>query len=435
MSLGPPVLGHGVGQVYESPIPLWLYLLGAAATVALSFILRALSRSDLRVLVEKRVAGPRGAAILRGAFRTLGIFFIALMLVAGIVVRGEGFTTATLLFWLGLVVGTVFLSSLLDGIWGAADPWANLESLYRIEGVETARRTPPWWLGPVLLYALFWFELVSGAGFEDFWVVTVVVLYSIYAFSLRAAFHEDWARADPFSILFGFAGRIAPLRLGDDGIFARSPLAGIDEREPMDRALFASVFVILASTTLDNIRETVAWTDFRLSTGLDALPPRLLDSLAFVVFGIMFLAPFLLATSTARRWKKDDSVVGVARRFGWSLVPIGVAYVLSHNAPLLITGVPRLVALLSDPFELGWNLFGTASAFGGFAPSPKLVWFLEVALIVGGHILGVLSAHRTAVRLAPSHGAAVRSQYALTGLMTMYTVVTLALLAQPLVSS
>jgi hypothetical protein len=435
MSFVIPALGHGVGQVYESPIPLWLYLVGAAATVSLSFVLRALSRRDPGPLVEKRIAGPRPAAILRGTFRTLGIFFFALMLVSAIVVRSEGFTIATLLFWLGLVVGMVFLSALLDGIWAAADPWANLEDLYRIEGVETARRSPPWWLGPALLYALFWFELVSDVGFEDFWIVTVVVLYSIYAFSLRAAFGGEWTRADPLSILFGFAGRIAPLRLGNDGIYARSPLTGIDEHEPMDRALFVSIFVMLASTTLDNIRETVTWTDFRLSTGLDALPPRLLDSLAFVAFGFLFAAPFLLATSTARKWRKDESVVGIGRRFGWSLVPIGVAYILSHNAPLLITGVPRLIALLSDPFALGWNLFGTAHAFGSFAPSPKLVWFLEVILIVGGHILGVLSAHRTAVRLAPSHGAAVRSQYALTGLMTLYTVATLALLAQPLVSS
>ena len=36
----------------------------------------------------------------------------------------------------------------------------------------------------------------------------------------------------------------------------------------------------LASTTLDNIRETVAWTDFRSSTGLDALDARLVDSVA-----------------------------------------------------------------------------------------------------------------------------------------------------------
>ncbi len=384
-------------------------------------------------MTERRVAGARAAGVVRTVFKVGGVALLALMLIAGIVVRSEGLTTTSLLFWLGLVVGMVFLSSIVGGVWAATDPWATLEDLYRIEGVETARRTPPWWIGPALVYALFWFELVSGVGFDDFWVVTVLIGYSIYAFTLRAVFAENWDTADPLSILFGFAGRIAPLRLGKDGIYARSPLAGIDEHEPMTKALFASLFVVLASTTLDNIRETVAWTDFRNSTGLDALDARLVDSLAFAAFALLFLAPFLLAMLTARR--REESVVMAGRRFGWSLVPIGIAYVLSHNAPLLITGVPQLIRLLADPFDLGWNILGAGGAFADFQASPRVVWFLEIALIVGGHILGVLSAHRIAVRLAPSHGAAVRSQYALTGLMTLYTVATLALLAQPLVSS
>ncbi|MGH2747082.1 MAG: hypothetical protein ACRDKB_04050, partial [Actinomycetota bacterium] len=124
-----------------------------------------------------------------------------------------------------------------------------------------------------------------------------------------------------------------------------------------------------------------------------------------------------------------------SRRFGWSLIPIAIAYVLAHNAPLLIIGIPQLVRELSDPFALGWNLFGTANAFGGFVPSARLVWFLEIVIIVGGHILGVLSAHRIAVSLGTSRRAAVRSQYALTGLMSFFTVTTLWLLAQPLVAS
>ena len=123
----------------------------------------------------------------------------------------------------------------------------------------------------------------------------------------------------------------------------------------------------------------------------------------------------------------------VARRFGWSLVPIGIAYVLAHNAPLVLTGVPELLRALSDPLDRGWNLLGTGSALEGFFPSPALVWFLEIGLIVGGHILGVLAAHRTAVRLGRSHRAAVRSQFALTALMSIFTITTLWLLSQPLV--
>jgi hypothetical protein len=61
------------------------------------------------------------------------------------------------------------------------------------------------------------------------------------------------------------------------------------------------------------------------------------------------------------------------------------------------------------------------------------VWFVEIALIVGGHILAVLAAHRTAWRIGGSRVVALRSQYALTALMSLYTVATLWLLAQPLV--
>lgn len=71
---------------------------------------------------------------------------------------------------------------------------------------------------------------------------------------------------------------------------------------------------------------------------------------------------------------------------------------------------------------------------GSFTPSPALVWFIEIALIVAGHILGVVAAHSATLRLSTSHRAAVGSQVALTALMTALTVVTLWLLAQPLVA-
>jgi hypothetical protein len=203
----------------------------------------------------------------------------------------------------------------------------------------------------------------------------------------------------------------------------------------MSRALFSALFVLLGATTFDNLSETVGWGEFLSATGLDALPARLVDSLALAAFGGLFLLPFLGAIYVAVRWTGSSEPLGaVARRFGWSLIPIAVAYVLAHNAPLLMTGVPRLIQNLADPFQMGWNITGTATLFSGYSPSPRAVWFVEIFLIVGGHILGVLAAHRAAVRMVPAHGAAVRSQYALTVLMTVYTVTTLWLLAQPLVA-
>jgi hypothetical protein len=121
------------------------------------------------------------------------------------------------------------------------------------------------------------------------------------------------------------------------------------------------------------------------------------------------------------------------RHFGWSLIPIGIAYLLAHNAPLFIVGIPQIIRSLADPFGFGWNLLGAGNTFEGYVPSPRLIWFVEIALIVGGHILGVLTAHRTALRLSDAPGRAVRSQYPLMALMTIYTVTTLWLLSQPLV--
>ena len=428
-----PVLAHGVGRVYESPIPAYLYAVGAGLTVLLSFVLRALAGHREQVARARVVAGEGVARVLGAILRVAGLAGLALAIAAAVLVDERGLTLAPLLFWVGLIVGTTALCVLLGGSWEAADPWGTLEGYYRIDDDEREPPALPWWTGPLLVYTLFWFELVSGVGFEPAGILGAVVVYSVLSFALRHRLGPDWRLVDPLSILFGFASATSPLELRSDGIRYRG-MAGLDRHEPMPRALFASVFVLLASTTLDNVTETVGWSSFVTSTGLDALPREVVESVAFVAFALLFLAPFLGAIAAGgQRARGESSLYVAARSFGWSLVPIGVAYVLAHNAPLLITGVPQLLRELSDPFGYGWNLFGTASLWSGFAPSPQLVWYLEIALIVGGHVLGVLAAHRTAVRVAGDHAGAVRSQYALTALMSVYTIATLWLLAQPLV--
>lgn len=430
-----PVLAHGVGQVYESPIPLYLYLLAAAAVVALSFILGSRGRPRVIEAHDRRLAGPRAARVLRTTLAVCGVTGLALSVAAGVVVRSEGFTLTTLSFWVGLIVGVTLACAVVSGAWDAGDPWATLERVYRLEEANVSPREGPWWMAPLGVYALFWIELVSGVGFIDFWIVMVLLGYSLFVFSFRASLGKQWRERDPLSVLFGFAGRLAPLRLSDGGLVVKHPVAELAPGEPMPIALFASVFVLLASTTFDNVSQTVGWGTFLTSTGLVELPPKLINSLSLALFSLPFLLPFLVCMGVARLLAAHDlSLRETALMFGWSLIPIGVAYVLAHNSGLLITGVPVLIRALSDPFEFGWNLFGTAQLFEGFVVSPALVWFVEIALIVAGHILGVLAAHRTAVALAGTQRDAVRSEYALTALMCLYTISTLWLLAQPLVA-
>ena len=423
------ILAHGVGRLYELPIPLYLYLFGATATVVASFVIRALAPDVPAARAERLVAGERAARFVRAFLGSVAMIGFVLTLVVGVVARDEGFTLPTLFFWVGFIVGMTVLSTLVGGAWEAADPWAKLESVYRIEASPTGTGAVPWWVAPVGLYALFWFELVSGVGFQDFFVVMALIAYSLFAFTVRAAAGQGWRLADPLSVLFGFAARLAPLRLKKDGIYAVNPIDSLDDPAPMPPALYLSVFVLLGATTMDNVSETVGWTVFLDSTGLGALPPLLVESVALAAFGLVFFLPFIAAVG----------VTGLAggrattRRFGWTLIPIAIAYVLAHNVSLILTGVPVMIRSLSDPLGRGWNLLGTAHLFEGYLASPALVWFAEIVLVVGGHILGVLGAHRVAVRLAGDHRAAVRSQYSLTVLMSVYTVLTLWLLSQPVV--
>lgn len=430
------ILAHGVGEVYELPIPLYLYLGAAAATVAASFLIRAFSSSTKPLPEERPIAGAGVAGRVIFVLRVVALLLLTLTIVSGLVTSHAGLSFTNLVFWVGLVIVVTILSAIAGGVWEAIDPWATIENFYRVEDAEVpSRRGLPWWVGPLLLFALFWFELVSGVGFDPFWIVMVLIGYSLFSFLLRSSLGDSWRLVDPLSILFGFAGRSAPFRMRPEGLTYVGPLRGLDQDRPMPLALYASVFVLMASTTYDNLSETVGWFDFLRATNLDEAPDLIVDTAALALLALPFLGSFVAVMWIANRTLRWDGSIGdLGRRFGWSLIPIGVAYVLAHNAPLLITGVPEIVRAFSDPFEQGWNLLGTGNLWSGFSASPKLVWFIEIGIIVAGHVIGVLSAHRAAVRLASEHKQAVRSEYALTGLMAVYTITTLWLLAQPLVA-
>ena len=56
-----------------------------------------------------------------------------------------------------------------------------------------------------------------------------------------------------------------------------------------------------------------------------------------------------------------------------------------------------------------------------------------MALIILGHVLAVYLAHRVAIRTFASRDIALRSQYPMLTLMVVYTVISLWIIAQPIV--
>ena len=87
---------------------------------------------------------------------------------------------------------------------------------------------------------------------------------------------------------------------------------------------------------------------------------------------------------------------------GAGLLPIAVGYLIAHYLTYLLIDGQNIVVALSDPFQRGWDLFGCAfhEANGDWLP-PSLVWTVQLAAVVGGHMLGAWAGHVTAALNAP----------------------------------
>ena len=118
---------------------------------------------------------------------------------------------------------------------------------------------------------------------------------------------------------------------------------------------------------------------------------------------------------------------------GQFFVPIALAYDVAHNLSFLALGAQYLIPILSDPLGIGWDLFGTKLyLIDTGVVTASLMWYVAIAVIVGGHVVAVYLAHTQALRLFPDRADALRSQTPLVVLMIAYTMTSLWILAQPI---
>ena len=84
-------IGHGFGQRYDLPVPLWLYLTGAGAAVAVSFLLLAIFASETEEprgyfrlnLLRWRVARAVSHRYVLRLVRSLALAFFVVVVAAG----------------------------------------------------------------------------------------------------------------------------------------------------------------------------------------------------------------------------------------------------------------------------------------------------------------------------------------------------------------
>jgi hypothetical protein len=95
-----------------------------------------------------------------------------------------------------------------------------------------------------------------------------------------------------------------------------------------------------------------------------------------------------------------------------------------------------LISLVSDPFGFGWDLFGTKNHFVRIGwVDARAVWYISIGAIVIGHVIAVYLAHCVALQAHSDRRAALRSQWPMVALMIGYTMTSLWIIAQPIVTT
>lgn len=414
-------------------MPVWLLAYGAAFALLISFI--ALRILWPRPRLSAASSGVALAAVVQRArpvlsivLRVAGVLFFAGTLATAVFGSADGASNVApyavcVVFWVGVAIA----SAVVGDVFAAANPFDTIALVLRVPE-RTTRADPGLWSAAVMIGSFTWLELAYHEGCGDpvalaWWLGA----YTLAALAGAAIWGRRWLRTgEGFAALFGLLAHLAPLYWDAHSrrLRLRPPLSGLASVQPQPGTL-AVLLVALGSTTFDGFSRTRFWSDIvGQRIGWDR---TLVSTIGLVWVIAIVTAAWLAATRlTARTTGRDPADMATA--FLSSLIPITLGYAIAHYFSLLVFDGQNFLALASDPFARGWDLFGTINNTVDYrVVSTRTIAYVQVASIVIGHVCGVIAAHDRAVELFEPRQA-VRSQYPLLGVMILYTVGGLLLL-------
>jgi hypothetical protein len=449
---------HGLVGKADLPLPTWLFAWAAAVVLIVSFAALGLlwPRPRLQQPRERRLfALGAWVDVVGGA---LGIGLFVLLVVSGL--AGTSVPTANfaptfvyVAFWVGLVVA----SALFGDLFRVLSPWralarfaAWLASRLRPAGAAggEAGALPeplpyPRWLGHwpavVTIAGFAWLELVSVDRDDPRLLAFLALGYAALQLVAMSAWGiEAWSRrGDGFAVFFGLFAKVAPFVRRDGVLFLRRPLDGLPTMDVVPGTV-ALLCTMIGSTTFDGLSGGPLWTD--LSPHLQSvfedvgLGATAAGEASFTVglLGCLLLAGLVyrIGVLGMRTVDRERSAGELAAAFAHTLVPIALAYAVAHYASLLIYQGQAFGYLFSDPLGDGSDLLGTANWTIDYTLiSATGIWYLQVFVIVLGHIAALVLAHDRAVALYRDGRAALRSQLWMLAVMVAFTCLALWLIS------
>jgi hypothetical protein len=323
-------------------------------------------------------------------------------------------TVVYVIFWVGVPV----LSALLGDFWPLFSPWRALARVcawtLKRTGVAGAFGDPlPYparlgrWPAVVGLIGFAWLELVYINRDSP---STLALLTAGYAFVqlVGMAFFgiDQWCRrGDAFAVAFSVYSQLSFLEYRDGAVFRRRPLSALTRFECVAGTV-PLLCAMIGTTTFDGLSNGPVWRSIQPSLVRDLerlslsgpASVEIIGLLGIVACVLLCLAVYWIGILGMESISERHSAPELRRRFVHSLVPIAAGYLVAHYFSLLVTQGQAIASLISDPLGTGANIFGTAHLQVDWGlVSASLIWYVQVAALVAGHVSGLAVAHDRAL--------------------------------------
>ena len=385
-------INHGVVNVGDLPIPFDMVLNASALVVVITFVYLKISWKESIVVPSKEIFEDRQNIIGKIFGATILFFLIA----PGIIGNESSKTSVTpLILWVFLWIGVPTLGLLFGDVYAKFNPL----NLVRI----SSNKPRSVYVSCFLFLGLTWFELVWREPGNPLNIASVFIILFVGVNLIRYFYKRSIIEVDPLLLLHYLYSK---LKLFNSKPYFRSLINNIGNLAKLNGIEYF-ILLMIGTVTYDGLRETTFWYN-QFGEQINNLWFSTIMFLSMNLGTIIFyrFACYFAIKVGGSELKLNE----VSKLFGHTMLPIAFAYHITHYLTLLLFETQTFIYRLNDPIGTGLNLFNVQEPEINYFIEPIIIWGIQVAVTLLGHMLSVVLAHDLAVKLF-GHQQSDKTQY------------------------
>ena len=385
-------INHGVVNVGDLPIPFDMVLNASALVVVITFVYLKISWKESIVVPSKEIFEDR-QNIIGKIFGAVILFFL---IAPGIIGNESSKTSVTpLILWVFLWIGVPTLGLLFGDVYAKFNPL----NLVRI----SSNKPRSVYVSCFLFLGLTWFELVWREPGNPLNIASVFIILFVGVNLIRYFYKKSIIEVDPLLLLHYLYSK---LKLFNSKPYFRSLINNIGNLAKLNGIEYF-ILLMIGTVTYDGLRETTFWYN-QFGEQINNIWFSTIMFLSMNLGTIIFyrFACYFAIKVGGSELKLNE----VSKLFGHTMLPIAFAYHITHYLTLLLFETQTFIYRLNDPIGTGLNLFNVQEPEINYFIEPIIIWGIQVAVTLLGHMLSVVLAHDLAVKLF-GHQQSDKTQY------------------------